>query len=233
MYGIWFRENDKGELQIKKKIIIYHFGTELRAVMLSSPMVISVSHNTLSKISWVFPSLSEFKGLFTCTEDFSGLIPTKDHLYSRGLWKHCKDQCNLNYSNGYLEVILLWPSLQIDCLAEWYLVCDITMAYLCNFRGNSISQHFPVKALLGHVIGEAAGSLEGILQPFQFHISDYRGKKIRKEMINLGIFNNCCQTTSGLMCICMQFYSVLCFFIKLNINEEWRGVSAKLSDDYM
>lgn len=56
-------------------------------------------------------------------------------------------------------------------------VCDSTVTYLSNFRGNSISQHFPEEALLGHIIGEAAGSLEGILQPFQFHISDYRDKE--------------------------------------------------------
>lgn len=38
--------------------------------------------------------------------------------------------------------------------------------------GNSITQYFPVEALLGHVTGEAAGSLEGIFQPLEFHISN-------------------------------------------------------------
>lgn len=59
---------------------------------------------------------------------------------------------------------------------------NITVAYLCNFVGNSISQHFPVEALLGHVIGEAAGSLEGIFQPLQFHIGHYRRTEKEKRL---------------------------------------------------
>lgn len=44
------------------------------------------------------------------------------------------------------------------------------MAYLSNFMGNSITQHFPVEALLGHVTGGAAGSFKGIFQSLQLHI---------------------------------------------------------------
>jgi len=53
---------------------------------------------------------------------------------------------------------------------------------------NSISEHFPVKALLGHVIGEAARPLEGIFQPLQFNISDWREKDRKRKVSrsNLG-----------------------------------------------
>lgn len=49
-----------------------------------------------------------------------------------------------------------------------------TGTYLCDFKWNTIAQDFPVEALLGHVAGEPAGSLEGIFQPLQFHIGDWK-----------------------------------------------------------
>lgn len=49
-----------------------------------------------------------------------------------------------------------------------------TGTYLCDFKWNTITQDFPVEALLGHVAGEPAGSLEGIFQPLQFHIGDWK-----------------------------------------------------------
>lgn len=52
--------------------------------------------------------------------------------------------------------------------------------YLCDFKWNAITQDFPVEALLGHVAGEPAGSLEGIFQPLQFHIGDWK-KQPRKK----------------------------------------------------
>lgn len=66
-----------------------------------------------------------------------------------------------------IELLLTGCSLQ-----AYHQMSQRAVAYLCNVEGNSISQHFPVEALLGHIVGDAAGSLEGILQPLQFHISD-------------------------------------------------------------
>lgn len=59
-----------------------------------------------------------------------------------------------------------------------------TGTYLCDFKRNAITQDFPEEALLGHVAGEPAGSLEGIFQPLQFHISDWKKKpRNNAEMI--------------------------------------------------
>lgn len=55
-----------------------------------------------------------------------------------------------------------------------------TGTYLCDFKWNAVTQDFPVEALLGHVAGEPAGSLEGIFQTLQFHIGDWK-KQPRKE----------------------------------------------------
>lgn len=94
-------------------------------------------------------------------------------------------KCVLSYLFRCLRATHSFYSLVITAVRKgaW---CDITVAYLCNFRGNSITQHFPVETLLGHIIGEAAGSLEGILQPFQFNISDYR-KAERDNLLSLSV----------------------------------------------
>ena len=50
---------------------------------------------------------------------------------------------------------------------------DFTATYLSYFRGYTVTQDLFVEALLGHVVGKSTGPLESILQPLQFHISDY------------------------------------------------------------
>lgn len=58
-----------------------------------------------------------------------------------------------------------------------------TGSHLCDFEWNAIAQDFPVEALLGHVAGEPAGPLEGIFQPLQLHIGDW--KKQRRQTSTL------------------------------------------------
>jgi hypothetical protein len=48
--------------------------------------------------------------------------------------------------------------------------------YLSNFRRYSIPKHFPDEAVLTHVIGEAAGPLEGIFESFQLNICNYKSE---------------------------------------------------------
>lgn len=57
-----------------------------------------------------------------------------------------------------------------ECVSVVYRVPP---TYLGYFRGYTITQDLSVKALLGHVVGQATGPLERILQPLQFHISDF------------------------------------------------------------
>ena len=51
---------------------------------------------------------------------------------------------------------------------------DFPATYLSDFRGYTVTQDLSVEALLGHVVGQSTGPLESILQPLQFHISDYK-----------------------------------------------------------
>lgn len=140
-------------------------------------ILIPMFHNTLKKTTQIFSSSIKHKGY----------LPTKPLIfYSRTYIQyhlsppfyrinHCSQwTLNMTHSThfgGYLDNVQ-HCTVTIIIIFKRDMLCDIAGAYLCNFMWNPISQHFPVEALLGHVIGDAAGSLEGIFQPFQFHISD-------------------------------------------------------------
>ena len=63
-------------------------------------------------------------------------------------------------------------------------VCDFPATHLSYFRGYAVAQDLSVEALLGHVVGQSAGPLEGILEALQFHISDYEDTREGEERQN-------------------------------------------------
>ena len=65
-------------------------------------------------------------------------------------------------------------------------VCDCPATHLSYFRGYAVAQDLSVEALLGHVVGQSAGPLEGILEALQFHISDYKKEKKDKTIQKCG-----------------------------------------------
>lgn len=85
-----------------------------------------------------------------------------------------------------------YGSISVQCMHAFYsmaiverecvsVVYHVPPTYLGYFRWYTITQHLSVEALLGHVVGQATGPLERILQPLQFHISDYSDIKEGEE----------------------------------------------------